>query len=382
MISCPNVKVNLGLSVLRRRPDGFHDLETLFVPYFGFHDTLEIIAGDDYSRTSARLFEGALPPTIPRGLSAFPTFAAQKSRPGRPADAGFASLKSEIRAFSNDAEGGTSLQDSTGVPPTLANEPAGKAGRSSDAADVCGDTDFLMRHDGCPRIKQAISDDAKVMVTIARAEGVDWDPLKDLTVKAYRLLDAAFNLPPVKIFLEKTSPVGAGLGGGSADAAFALKMLNELFALNLDDAALATYAARLGSDCAFFIYNRPMLGTGRGDILEPYPLEGIDFSGRSEDKAASYDLRVRVPEGIAVSTADAYRGITPREISAKKMIPLMEALSRPVEGWRGTLVNDFETTVFAKYPLISEVKDSLYSEGAVYASMSGSGSSVFGIFPR
>ena len=94
MISCPNVKVNLGLSVLRRRPDGYHDLETLFVPYFGFHDTLEIIAGDDYSRTSARLFEGALPPTIPRGLSAFPTFAAQKSRPGRPADAGFASLKS------------------------------------------------------------------------------------------------------------------------------------------------------------------------------------------------------------------------------------------------------------------------------------------------
>ena len=367
MISCPNVKVNLGLSVLRRRPDGYHDLETFFVPYFGLHDTLEIIAGDDYSRTSARLFA-----SYSAGSGCCPAGSQPAADPSH--------LTMGPSLFR--AEGGTSLQGSTGVLPTLANEPAGKAAGSSDTADVCGDTDFLMRHDSWPRLKQAISDDAKVMVTIARAEGVDWDPLKDLTVKAYSLLDADFNLPPVKIFLEKTSPVGAGLGGGSADAAFALKMLNELFTLNLDDAALAAYAARLGSDCAFFIYNRPMLGTGRGEILEPYPLEDIDFSGNGTDKSAAYDMKVIVPEGIAVSTSDAYRGITPRDISAEKMIPLMEALSRPVEEWRGTLVNDFETTVFAKYPLISEVKDSLYSEGAVYASMSGSGSSVFGIFPR
>ena len=193
---------------------------------------------------------------------------------------------------------------------------------------------------------------------------------------------ADFNLPPVKIFLEKTSPVGAGLGGGSADAAFALKMLNELFSLGLDDPALASYAARLGSDCAFFIYNRPMLGTGRGEILEPYDLEGMDFSGNRENQQASYDLRIVIPEGVAVSTADAYRGITPREVSPLHLTSLLEALSKPVEQWRDCLMNDFETTVFAKYPEIAAVKQRMYDDGAVYAAMSGSGSSVFALFPR
>ena len=209
------------------------------------------------------------------------------------------------------------------------------------------------------------------MVTIARAEGVDWDPLGDLTVRAYGLLDGEFGLPPVKIFLEKTAPVGAGLGGGSADAAFALKMLSELFALGLDDAALAAYAARLGSDCAFFVYNRPMLGTGRGEVLEPYD---IDLS--------AYELRVSVPEGVHVGTADAYRGIVPREAAGSRALPLCEALSRPVAEWRGLLVNDFETTVFAKYPAVAAAKQALYDEGATYASMSGSGSAVYGLFPR
>ncbi|MBR5274950.1 MAG: 4-(cytidine 5'-diphospho)-2-C-methyl-D-erythritol kinase, partial [Bacteroidales bacterium] len=111
------------------------------------------------------------------------------------------------------------------------------------------------------------------MITIARAEGVDWDPLKDLTAKAYFMLADDFKLPPVKIFLEKTSPVGAGLGGGSADAAFALKMLNELCELGLSEEQLAGYAARLGSDCAFFIYNRPMIGEGRGEVLTEYPVD-------------------------------------------------------------------------------------------------------------
>ena len=117
MITFPNVKLNLGLSVLRRRPDGYHDLETLFVPYFGFHDTLEIITGDDYSRTSVRLFEGALPPTIPRGLSAFPTFASQKSRPGRSADADFVSLKSPASALCARV-GRTPVLPSRDVPPS------------------------------------------------------------------------------------------------------------------------------------------------------------------------------------------------------------------------------------------------------------------------
>lgn len=279
MITNPNVKINLGLNVLRKREDGFHDLETLFVPYFGIKDTLEIITGDDFSTTSAMLF-----------------------------------------AKYNGVEQG---------------------------------------------LVQGISEDGKLMITIAREEGVDWDPLKDLTAKAYFILAEDFNLPPVKIFLEKTSPVGAGLGGGSADAAFALKMLNELCWLGLSDQKLAEYASRLGSDCAFFIYNRPMIGEGRGEILTEWP---VDISG--------YDLQVLTPEGVSVSTKDAYSGIRPH----LPEVPLRDALARPVDEWQGVLVNDFEETVFAKYPELDAIKRSLYECGAVYASMSGSGSALFALF--
>ena len=279
MITNPNVKINLGLNVLRKREDGFHDLETLFVPYFGISDTLEIIVGDDFSRTSAALFGKYAPEMIAQGMS----------------------------------------------------------------------------------------EDGKLMITIARAEGVDWDPLKDLTAKAYHILAEDFQLPPVKIFLEKTSPVGAGLGGGSADAAFALKMLNELCDLQLSEDQLAAYASRLGSDCAFFIYNRPMIGEGRGEILTDHPID-ID----------AYDLQVLTPEGVAVSTKDAYGGIKPH----LPEVPLKEALSRPVEQWDGLLVNDFEETVFAKYPELAAIKRSLYDSGAVYASMSGSGSAIFALYSR
>lgn len=279
MITNPNVKINLGLNVLRKREDGFHDLETLFVPYFGIKDTLEIITGDDFSTTSAMLF-----------------------------------------AKYNGVEQG---------------------------------------------LVQGISEDGKLMITIAREEGVDWDPLKDLTAKAYFILAEDFTLPPVKIFLEKTSPVGAGLGGGSADAAFALKMLNELCGLGLSDQKLAEYASRLGSDCAFFIYNRPMIGEGRGEFLTEW---SVDISG--------YDLQVLTPEGVSVSTKDAYSGIRPH----LPEVPLRDALARPVEEWNGVLVNDFEETVFAKYPELDAIKRSLYECGAVYASMSGSGSALFALF--
>lgn len=285
MITNPNVKINLGLNVLRKREDGFHDLETLFVPYFGISDTLEIVVGDDYSRTSAALF-------------------------GR------------------------------------YGEPDGCAGEA-------------------PMLAQGISEDGKLMITIARKEGVDWDPLKDLTAKAYRILAEDFELPPVKIFLEKTSPVGAGLGGGSADAAFALKMLDELCGLGLSEEQLASYASRLGSDCAFFVYNRPMIGEGRGEILSEYPLS-----------LEGYDLQVLTPEGIAVSTKDAYSGIRPH----LPEVPLREALARPIEEWDGILVNDFEETVFAKYPELAAIKRSLYDSGAAYASMSGSGSALFALY--
>lgn len=285
MITNPNVKINLGLNVLRKREDGFHDLETLFVPYFGISDTLEIVVGEDFSRTSAALF-------------------------GR------------------------------------YGEPDGCAGEA-------------------PMLAQGISEDGKLMITIAREEGVDWDPLKDLTAKAYRILAEDFELPPVKIFLEKTSPVGAGLGGGSADAAFALKMLDELCGLGLSEEQLASYASRLGSDCAFFVYNRPMIGEGRGEILSEYPLS-----------LEGYDLQVLTPEGIAVSTKDAYSGIRPH----LPEVPLREALARPIEEWDGILVNDFEETVFAKYPELAAIKRSLYDSGAAYASMSGSGSALFALY--
>lgn len=281
MIANPNVKINLGLNVLRRREDGYHDLETLFVPYYGISDTLEIVTSDDWSRTLGRIMEG--------------------------------------------------------YPPEC--------------------------------VAQAISPDARVMITIARREGVDWDPLKDLTVRAFFLLSEHYDLPPVKIFLEKTSPVGAGLGGGSADAAFALRMLSGMFGLDLSDGSLAGYAAALGSDCAFFVYDRPMFGEGRGEILSPFPLP-LD--------TRRYRMEVRVPEGISVSTADAYRGIVPG-LPAR---PLREVLGEDVTLWKDSLVNDFEKTVFRRYPALAAFKRSLYEEGAVYASMSGSGSAFFAIFEK
>ena len=302
MITRPNVKINLGLNVLFKREDGFHELDTLFVPYFGINDTLEIIVGDDYSRTSAALF-------AKYGAGA----VAPKQGSEKP-----------------ECVFGVERQESE-----------------------------------APKLVQGISEDGKLMITIAREEGVDWDPLKDLCAKAYYILAEDFTLPPVKIYLEKTSPVGAGLGGGSADAAFALKMLDELCELGLSEQQLAAYAARLGSDCAFFIYNRPMRGQGRGEILTPYDL---DMSGHT--------IQVVTPAGIAVSTKDAYGGIKPHipELS------LTDILSKPIEEWDGLLVNDFEETVFAKYPELAAIKRSLYDCGAVYASMSGSGSALFGIF--
>lgn len=289
-------KVNIGLNVLRKRPDGYHDLETLFVPYWGFGDVLTVVPGEALS------------------------------------------------------------------------------------------------------------------IDIQREGGVDWDPMTDLTVRAWQLLKADFpSLPEVSIRLEKGAPVGAGLGGGSADAAFMLRALNEIGGLGLDDAELAGYAAKLGSDCAFFVYCRPMFGSGRGEILEPFD---IDLSG--------YELRVEIPidretgKPVAVSTREAYQGIIPREqqlvdhnhltqnrlgqndqtvlgnrlkiselqTTSRGEATLWGALKLPVEQWRGVVVNDFEATVCPHHPEIPALIDDFYRRGAVYAAMSGSGSSVFGLFPR
>ena len=284
-------KVNIGLNVLRKRSDGYHDLETLFVPYWGLGDVLSV-------------------------------------------------------------------------------EPAGE-----------------------------------LSIRIEREGGVDWDPMEDLTVRAWRLLKANFpSLPEVSIRLQKGAPVGAGLGGGSADAAFMLRALNELGGLGLSDSDLAAYAARLGSDCAFFVYSRPMFGSGRGEILEPFD---IDLSG--------YDLRVEIPTDasgrpVAVSTREAYSGIIPRDQRgltgdggkgpaslsrsgeaarmdvagplASANVALREALKRPVEEWSGVVVNDFEATVCPLHPEIPALIEDFYRRGAVYAAMSGSGAAVFGLFRR
>ncbi len=253
----PDVKVNLGLSVLRRREDGFHDLETLFVPCDAFHDELEIVPALD------------------------------------------------------------------------------------------GKVEFIL-------------------------DGGVWNPKEDLTYRAYDLLRLEFDIPPVKMHLRKGSPVGAGLGGGSADAAYAMRALSEMFGLGLSEDELAARVSVLGSDCAFFVYDRPMFGEGRGERLTSFDLD-----------LSAYELKVEVPYGCAVSTKEAYSSVMTREAHPELgRMPLREALAMPVEKWRECLVNDFEYSVFRVHPEIAELKQSFYERGAVYASMSGSGSAVFGIFRK
>lgn len=383
MIVKTNVKLNLGLSVLRKRADGFHDIETLFVPCFDFGDILEIIAGDDYSRTSAALFA---------------KYGGPDGRIDQQTQR-LAGLVTDELSDSQEASVGSTSS------PTGFNESAKEGEKETTLSG-----NVTASEDG--RLVQGISESGKLMVTIAREEGVDWDPLKDLCAKAYDILAQDFDLPPVKIFLEKKAPVGAGLGGGSADAAFTLKALNELCGLGLDDQRLSEYAARLGSDCAFFVFNRPMIGSGRGEILEPYD---IDLS--------EYEIKVLIPEGIVVSTAEAYKGIVPREslkpgcfdtsensdhrrlidqsmtesseeyqdLPGKRMMSgpsptglsdLKTVLAVPVTEWKDNLVNDFEAPVFKAHPELAAIKQSLYDSGAVYASMSGSGSALFALYRK
>lgn len=253
MIVYPNVKLNLGLRVLGKRADGYHELQTVFVPYFGFSDTLEIVPASSFE------------------------------------------------------------------------------------------------------------------VEISGPEYGGWEPSEDLTARAWRLLRADFGIGPVHISLEKNSPVGAGLGGGSADGAFTLAVLNDMFSLGLTLDKLADYASCLGSDCPFFIYNFPMYATGRGEILQPVslPLDGWRFE-------------VEVPHGVHVSTKEAYASLVP---SGSAAADLKDTLSTtPVEKWKDVIVNDFEASVFPRHPEIPALKQEMYSRGAVFASMSGSGSAVFGIF--
>ena len=251
MITFPNAKINLGLNIVERRPDGYHNIETVFYPV-PLTDVLEIVPAQDDKETT-------------------------------------------LTCHGNQVD--------------------------------------------CP-------------------------PEKNLVMKAYRLLQERYSLPAVEMHLYKHIPDGAGLGGGSSDAAHALIMLNQMFSLGLTDQELAAHAVTLGADCAFFIYNRPMLATGIGDVLSP-----VDVSLKGKTL-----LLVKPPMGV--DTRTAYSRVVPQEPT----VPVTEVIARPVMSWDGLLVNDFEPSVFAVLPQLWLIKARLLDAGAEYAAMSGSGSTIFGIF--
>ncbi len=193
---------------------------------------------------------------------------------------------------------------------------------------------------------------------------IDGKAENNLCIKALLLLKQDFNIPPVKIHLHKVIPFGAGLGGGSADAAFTLVTLNEMFELNISKEKLIGYASKIGADCAFFILNTPCIATGIGDILNPF---NLDLKNK---------YLVLVKPDIHISTPEAYSGITPYIPE----IGLKEKLNMPIENWKKSIVNDFENSVFPNHATIEDIKNTLYNKGAIYASMTGSGAAVFGIF--
>ncbi|MEI3341233.1 MAG: 4-(cytidine 5'-diphospho)-2-C-methyl-D-erythritol kinase [Coprobacter fastidiosus] len=251
MIIFPNAKINLGLNIVAKRPDNYHNLETIFYP-IPLEDALEVV-------------------------------------------------------------------------------------------DLPGKTDACLHISGLQ---------------------IDGEPNKNLIIRAYDLLKASFDLPAVDIYLHKVIPFGAGLGGGSSDAAFMLRLLKDKYKLPVSEEMLLSLAARLGADCPFFLLNRPVLATGIGNEFTPVSLT-----------LKNYYL-VLVKPDIMIPTAKAYSLVKPEQ----PKVPLSEIVKKPVEEWKNLMTNDFEKSVFSHYPEIAEIKSRLYDIGAVYASMSGSGSSVYGLF--
>lgn len=196
---------------------------------------------------------------------------------------------------------------------------------------------------------------------------VDCNEEENLVIKAYQLLAADFQLPRVHAHLVKRIPTQAGLGGGSSDAAYMIRLLDERFRLNIGIPEMERYAAKLGADCAFFITADPSYAEGIGDVLMPVDVPGAGLGG--------YYLAVVKPS-VAVSTRDAYAAIVPKT-PAKCC---RDIVRQPIETWKDELVNDFEAPIFAMHPELAAIKQSLYDAGAVYAAMSGSGSALFGIF--
>jgi len=249
MIIYPNAKINIGLNVLEKRADGYHDLSSVFYPVKELSDILEILPASGFSFSSSGI-----------------------AIPGN--------------------------------------------------SNICA--------------------------------------------KAFGLLKADFGIGNVKIHLHKQIPIGAGLGGGSADGAFTLKALNELFDLQLNNTQLEKYALELGADCPFFIENIPKYVTGIGEQMTEIDLD-----------LSAYDMKFIFPE-LHISTADSYSGI----ISQIPEANLLDLINQPIENWKGKVKNDFAVTAFAKYPQLQEMKNQLYADGAIYASMTGSGSVLYGVFGR
>jgi 4-diphosphocytidyl-2-C-methyl-D-erythritol kinase len=198
------------------------------------------------------------------------------------------------------------------------------------------------------------------------SDGIDipGEPAANLCAKAYNMLAADYHLPAVHIHLLKAVPIGAGLGGGSSDAAFTIKALNELFSLEISLEKQLDYARRLGSDCAFFIENKPVYCFDKGDRFEEL---GLTLAGK---------WIMLINPGVHISTVEAYAGIQP----AKPAEDLRELLKEPLENWKNKIKNDFEKSLFPKYPQLKDIKEELYRQGARYAAMSGSGSTLYGIF--
>jgi 4-diphosphocytidyl-2-C-methyl-D-erythritol kinase len=247
MIVYPNAKINLGLNILRKRVDGYHDISSIFYPVKEIFDILEIIPSTSFSFSSS----------------------------------------------------GTAI---------------------TNLGNIC--------------------------------------------IRAFDLLKADFNISPVRISLHKQIPVGAGLGGGSADGAFTLIALNQIFDLNIPNFQLEKYALKLGADCPFFIYNTPKYITGIGDMMTSVDLDLTPY----EIKFIFSDLHI--------STAEAYAGIVTKE----NKVSLLESINQPMKNWRENVKNDFEASAFKKYPELQKQKKDLYNNGAIYASMTGSGSVLYGIF--
>jgi 4-diphosphocytidyl-2-C-methyl-D-erythritol kinase len=186
----------------------------------------------------------------------------------------------------------------------------------------------------------------------------------NICVKAFELLKADFEIANVTMHLHKQIPIGAGLGGGSSDGAFALKALNEIFKLELSIIELEGYALQLGADCPFFIENFPKYITGIGEKMRNINLD-----------LSSYKLKFIFPE-LHISTAEAYEGVIPSQPKTS----LLDLINQPIENWKSIVKNDFEDTAFLKYPQLKKIKEKMYTDGAIYASMTGSGSVIFGVF--